>query len=197
MSSSQFDLARRFGMGTVQDEAPIPPPSDADVPWGNEAEVEKPTVDPSEALWNEVPKEGDVIPKGTRHFKVEGYTLKSDIFGLRIKLLWRCQEEPYVGRLFPDTVQYVDDATMKAANNGDRTARAIVMDRLQKAKTIMGAAGVTRGSFIAFLDSQPELKITLEVGPNRVQDGKGNWVNGDGLQNRAVKYLNLNSAAGR
>lgn len=195
MSSSQFDLARQFGVG-VDEEVPAPPPDDADVPWGGEAEVEKPTLEPSDALWNDVPKVGDTLPKGTRIFKAEGYSMRRFDDDLNIRIMWRCQEEPLAGRIFSDSVPYVDDTVMKAANAGDRSAREVVIRRLQKAKTIMDAAGVKRGSFTAFLDQQPELKIALEVEAER-RNINGKWVSTEGMRNRAVKYLGLNSPAGR
>lgn len=73
---------------------------------------------------------------------------------------------------------------LQAALQGNPAARAVVRERLSRARAIMEACEVdiSKTDFVKFLDEKPELKIPLNVSTNKKT---GEPRNGN------VKYLSL------
>lgn len=131
-------------------------------------------------LLADVPGMNDPIPAGTKHFRLDRYKKVIDKENQpRFDALWKCQEEPHVGRVMPDYIGWVDDKTIAAAGDPSnpfcQEARQLIKKRLPKIKAIMKGAGYTptTGKFDVeadFLATNPEVKIPVTVVPRKNKD---------------------------
>lgn len=157
------------------------------------------TIDSS--TFEGVGKIGDAMPKGTYHFRLDSYTQEVTENGPYFNIRWKCQEEPQVGRLVFDICTWVSAETVKAAAAGDAQAKSTIGTRLARANSIMDAAGFKpqgKFGFKSFLDTNPELKLTIGISERKKKvegktDSKGKQVyEGTGeMGNNVVKYLSL------
>lgn len=178
----------------MSDELPSPP----------QGEVRAIEDEIDAAAFTDVPKMGEAIPVGTYHFRLEKFEERwkdKDDKGNEIPeaernpyfaLQWKCQQEPYTGRVVFDNVPWVRQKDVQDAASQDSPRRAearkLLNNRLPKAKEIMEAAGFLdagRGkfNFKAFLGTNPEMKLQLKVkerqskGPDGKYRGNGEWGN--------------------
>lgn len=171
-------------------------------PVGAGATQEVSMADVSAEDFNEVSELGEPIPVGTYHFRLDSYTTaKTEVrtneqTGMTeggepyYSLLWKCQEEPFVGRVVPDNVPWVKLEDLEAARRGDPTAKAKLVRRLPRAKTIMKTLGWT-GTFLDFLATNPELRLTLGLQEAKEKGPGGKLIPTGNFRNKISRYLPL------
>lgn len=146
-----------------------------------------------------VGKIGDAMPAGTFHFRMKSFTEGFNENGPYFSLQWACQEEPHTGRIVFDTVTWVKSEDTAAANDKanprNAEAKAILNNRLMRAKSIMDAAGFkptgTFG-FREFLNSHPEIKMSIRQKEKMDKDEKGAYTKPTGEQQNVIsKYISL------
>ena len=191
----------------LQDELPSPPPGEEGA-----ALVSAPIDDSLDAsLLTDVPKMGEAIPVGTYAFRLdsfkEGWTTKNYKTGEDLTegesqpyfaLQWKCQQEPYVGRVVFENVPWVRRDTVQDAANAQSPnraeARKLINNRLPRAKEIMEASGFqptgTFG-FKDFLGSNPELKLQLKLKERQQKGPDGKWKGTGEWGNEVQKHLSL------
>lgn len=186
----------------LEDEMP-------EVPQTAPGTVQAEAGDIDAGIYDDVPKMGEPLPKGTYHFRLDSYTQgtgeaeKDDPFGFGaqpyFQIIWSCQQEPFVGRSFMDFAPWITPAVARAAvgPNSDpkvAAARSLINKRLWKSKAIVEAAGLKPTgsfSFKNFLDTNPEVKIQLAVKERKEKASDGTY-KGTGIQgNSAAAYLPL------
>lgn len=147
-----------------------------------------------------VGKLGDTMPKGTYHFRLDSFEERVNENGPNFSLQWKCQEEPYTGRVVFDTITWVTKETLAAAAAGDNVAKATIGQRLVRANSLMEAAGfrpMGKFGFKSFLSTNPEVKLTIGIQERKSDtgkvDAKGKKVYaGTGeMGNNVVRYLSL------
>lgn len=187
----------------MNDELPSPP-------VGGAAEGRAVDDELDASLLADVPKMGDALPAGTYAFRLEKFyeqwsekdmdtgrvladSEKQPSFGLQ----WRCQQEPFVGRVVLENVPWVRSEDAKAANDPQNPrrgeAKAIINKALPRAKQIMTEAGFEpKGNFgfKQFLASTPEMKLQLNV-KEKKQQVSGKWVGTGEFKNGVVKHLSM------
>jgi hypothetical protein len=184
------------------DEMPAAPMGGAAGPQATGPEIIDEGLD--EKAYDAVEKYGDAIPQGTYHCRLRSYRAQmADDGDPYFQLQWTVQEEPHTGRTAFDNCPYpnaqdIRDANLVVPNPNTQEARKKVNSRLAKAKAIMTAAGIRPGTmpFPKFLETMPELKVTLIVSERRARtgvDGKGQpMFKGTGeMGNKVVKYSPL------
>lgn len=190
------------GTGLLDDELPPPPdsgaPSDAQQPISGMM---------AGSLLDEVPKFGDVIPKGTWAFRLDGSLdfwnepTKDDpeeaLFGKQPAFLfrWVCQQEPHTGLQFMDFVEWANEETIREAIAGHPVARAIVKRRFMRIKAIMEECGFKpKGNFDVkqdFVNTHPELNIQVGVREKKQKGPDGKAVGTGQMVNMAIQYMSL------
>lgn len=178
----------------LEDEMPAAPPM-AGEEGGETQATSVDLYDQVDAsLFETVHKMGDALPAGTFPFRLRSYSQlnpKNATTGVEepyFRLLWSCQKEPNVGRIFADNVPWVDKATIDAAKDPQNpmraAARALINERLARAKAIMEAAQFKptgQFGFKEFLNNNPEMFIEI----SNYQGRDGNHYN------KAKKYISL------
>jgi hypothetical protein len=169
------------------------------------------------SLFDAVPVQGDAMPVGTYHFRLDRYTTgesepsvkkpERERYGKQpyFMLLWICQQEPHTGRIIPpEYCGWCTPEVFKAAKEGDSTARAMVAERLMVAKDVMAAAGmkaVGAFNFVEFLGTNPECKLQLGLADANTDsgkvgaDGKKVYVKTGMKSNKVLKHISLTRPA--
>jgi hypothetical protein len=153
-----------------------------------------------------VGKLGDAIPAGTYHFRLDTQTKGKNKNGPYYSIQWKCQEEPYVGRIAFDTITWLDQETLGAlkagpSNPGFSNAKSTANSRLVRANSLMEAAGmkpVGNFNFETWLNTHPEVKLTLSLREKKLKDDKsGEYTVPTGeMQNNVSKYVALQAPRG-
>lgn len=141
-----------------------------------------------------VPGLENVLPAGVYEVRLKSYSQKKNDKGPFFGLQWAVQQEPLVGRMiFENYVPWVDEATLIAARAGDPVAKGVMSDRLPRIKAIMKAAEykpVGKTDIVAFLATNPELKVQVTVSERKEKDPNTRQYVGTGeMENRIVKYI--------
>lgn len=200
-----FTLNSRLYM-PLDDEMPAAPAGAAAPAPAAEAKTFSGNVDFES--YDKTPEMGEAIPVGTYHFRLDSYREgwnnppkpedKEFQFGAQpyFMIKWVAQQEPVVGRAFTEFVPWVSDSVVEAAVGGNSDARAIITDRIWKAKSIASAAGFKPApgqGFNAktFFATNPEIKISLGLEKKKTKDATGKYVATDQDQNKVNAYLPL------
>lgn len=161
------------------------------------------------ALLTDVPKMGDAIPVGTYAFRLESFkeAWTSEKDGKKLKeeerqpyfaLIWKCQQEPHVGRVVFENVPWLrkedvkDAADQASPRRGE--ARKIINNRMPRAKEIMEAAGFNptgNFGFKSFLGSNPELKLQLKLKERQAKGPDGKWKGTGEWGNEVARHISL------
>lgn len=207
-----FTIASPLFMA-MDDEMPAAPAGGAAAAVGTGAEKSFSGEVDAES-YEKTPEMGEPLPAATYHFRLDSYREgwndppkpedKEYAYGAQpyFMLKWIAQQEPVVGRVFSEFVPWVNDEVVKAATSGDSNARAVITDRIWKAKSIASAAGFKPApgqGFNAktFFSTNPEIKISLSVDAKKKKDNDptsktfGSYVTTDQKGNKAVAYLPL------
>lgn len=170
---------------TVEDDEIPSPPAPGEHSGAGEAEASfDSNIDAS--LFGDVPKKGEAIPVGTYKFRLDSYKKMATASGKNIgqpyfQLQWKCQEEPYTGRVVFENVPWVSAADVKDANDPTSPrrgeAKKTLNNRLPSAKEVMEAADFKpsgKFGFEEFLAGHPEMKLQLKLKEKQSKTGKSN-----------------------
>jgi hypothetical protein len=190
-------------VGVVDDEMPAPPTN-------GEVTNEKVATAVPDDLFEGVGELGEVLPKGTYHFRLDQTFLnwhtpkagsEEERFGPQPNygILWSVQQEPHVGKTFMDSCPWVNSRTIEAAASGDPVAKNVLRRRLVRAKAIIKAAEYPMSglNIEAFFAAHPEIKILVGISERKMKDpaNAGKYI-GTGQQvNSALKYISLRKPA--
>lgn len=188
----------------MYDELPSPPPGEASV---------KAAIDDAfdASLLADVPKMGEAIPAGTYDFRLDSFTegwstkewhkdgtytdLPKGEEQPYYRLTWRCQQEPYTGRVVWENCPWVKSQDVKDANSDSprkAEARRIINNRMPRAKEIMTAAGFTptgKFGFKDFLKTNPEMKLQLRLKARKAKDANGVYQPTNDWDNEVQKHI--------
>lgn len=157
----------------LDDELPLPPTGDGEAP-----EVQFSTMMDA-SLLSDVPGLNDPIPAGVKHFRLDTYKKTIDKEKQpRFDIIWKCQEEPNVGRILRDYVGWVSAEMIAAAQDPSnpqcQEGRALIRKRLPRVKEIQSAAGFKpSGQYDVeadFFAQHPEVKIPVTVSERKNKD---------------------------
>lgn len=180
------------------DELPSPPAEV--VPAASEATFDSEI--PAE-LFGDVPKRGEPIPIGTYEFRLDSFrkfeTASGDNKGQpNFAIQWKCQEEPYTGRVVFENVPWVKPEDVKAASNQTdprcSKAQKTLRNRLPAAKEIMEACSFKpagKFQFEEFLAGHPACKLQLKLKERQEKTSDGKYKGTGEMGNEVVKHLSL------